>query len=240
MGERILEVCVDDADGLLAAFAGGADRIELCSALDLGGLTPSRSLMQQAARLPVPTYAMVRPRAGDFLYSGADINLMLADIDTVREAGLAGVVLGASRNDGRLDEDVLERLVAHAGGLGLTLHRAFDLVPDFAEAVDFAVANRFERILTSGGAPTALQGAMGLRAAFEAAADRIVIMPGSGIRAENLGDILTIAPFTEIHSSCSQSVPAIGGKAQELGFVATTRRAISADRVADLKIAMRT
>lgn len=231
----LLEVCVDDADGLLAAFSGRADRIELCSSLELGGLTPQLSLMQMAARLPIPSYAMVRPRAGDFVYSSADIDLMLADIDTIREAGLAGVVLGASLADGRLDEALLVRLVEHAQGLGMTLHRAFDLVPDIAPALDFAAALGFERILTSGGAPTATAGATRLRQTFEAAAGRIAIMPGSGINAQTAPEILAIAPFGELHSSCSTYVPGVGGKAEELGFSPPRRRATSASHVTALK-----
>jgi len=235
---RLLEVCVDDADGLAAAVSGGADRIELCSSLDLGGLTPSQSLMQAAARLPIPAYAMVRPRAGDFVFSPADIALMLADIDAIRAAGLAGVVLGANLLTGELDEPLLRQLVHRAAGLGMTLHRAIDLVPDLAPAVEFAVAEGFERILTSGGAPTALAGAKTLRQTFDAAAGRIAIMPGSGISAENLPQVLAIAPFPEIHASCSAHIPGIGGKTEELGFAGPTRRVTSADRVRALKAAV--
>jgi copper homeostasis protein len=236
---RILEVCVDDADGLLAAFSGGADRIELCSALDLGGLTPSHSLMQLAARLSIPTYAMVRPRAGDFVFSPADIDLMLSDIELIRTTGLAGVVLGASLADGHLDEEVLSHLAAHSKGLGMTLHRAFDLVPDFAEAVEFAVSTGFERILTSGGTPNALRGAESLRRAYDAAQGRISIMPGAGIKPDNIHDILAIAPFTEVHSSCSEYVPGPGGKASELGFAADSKRVTSTSKVAELKAIVR-
>ncbi|KAF8248797.1 CutC family protein copper transport [Wilcoxina mikolae CBS 423.85] len=231
----ILEVCVDDAEGLLAAVSGGADRIELCSALDLGGLTPSHSLMQRAALLPIPTYAMVRPRAGDFVFSPADIDLMLADIELIRTTGLAGVVLGANRADGSLDTEVLQCLVAHSKGLGMTLHRAFDLVPDFAEAVEFAISAGFERILTSGGALTALKGADCLRRAYDAAQGRISIMPGAGIKRENVRDILAIAPFTEVHSSCSEYIPGLDGKVRKLGFSAESRRVTSARIVAELK-----
>ncbi len=125
-----LEVCVDDAAGLDAAIAGGADRIELCSALTLGGLTPSAGLMAIAAGAAVPVYAMIRPRGGDFVFSSRELDQMRAEIDAVRSAGLAGVVLGASRPDGMLDGSMLQALAEHAKGLGLSLHRAFDCVPD--------------------------------------------------------------------------------------------------------------
>ena len=107
MADVLLEVCVDSAAGLDAAVAGGADRIELCSALDVGGLTPSAGLTRLAAGCGLPVFAMIRPRAGGFVFGAADVAVMQADIAAAREAGLAGVVLGASRPDGRLDEWVL-------------------------------------------------------------------------------------------------------------------------------------
>jgi len=234
----LLEICVDDADGLIAAHEGGADRIELCSALELGGLTPQLSLMRLAARLPIPSYAMIRPRAGDFVLSPADLEAMLADIDTVREAGLAGVVLGANLGDGRLDEALLTRLVAHADGLGMTLHRAFDLVPDIRPAVEFAVECGFERILTSGGMTKAVDGIVQLQETVAAAAGRISIMPGSGVTAETVGAILAAGPFREVHSSASGHVASAGGKAETLGFATPQRRITSAEKVAALKAAI--
>ena len=139
MQARILEVCVDDADGLAAAIAGGADRIELCSALGVGGLTPTRGFMQLAARSPIPVNAIIRPRIGGFVYSDDEAAIMIADIEAACEAGLAGVVVGASRSDGTLDRAVLERLIKAAATLDVTLHRAFDLVPDFDAAVEMAI-----------------------------------------------------------------------------------------------------
>ncbi|MDB5539736.1 MAG: CutC, partial [Devosia sp.] len=174
----LLEVCVADPQSLTAAIAGGGDRIELCSALELGGLTPLPGLMALAARAPIPVYAMVRPRSGDFIFDDADIGAMLADIDAIRAAGLAGVVLGASRPNGELDLKVLKRLLDHAQGLGSTLHRAIDLVPDFAEATEAAVSLEFERILTSGGAHRALDGLPNIATAHATARGRIKIMAG--------------------------------------------------------------
>ena len=175
-----LEVCVADPQSLAAAVAGGADRIELCSALELGGLTPSPGMMAVAAAAQVPTYAMVRPRAGDFVFDTRDVDVMLRDIDAVHAAGLAGVVIGASRPDGMLDIRLLERLLTHAQGLGTTLHRAIDLVPDFADATEAAVALGVERILTSGGARTALEGMHNIAIAHATAKGRVAIIAGSG------------------------------------------------------------
>ncbi|MFB2552722.1 copper homeostasis protein CutC [Ensifer soli] len=206
MSTVLLEVCVDDAEGLAAAVAGGADRIELCSALALGGLTPSRGLMARAAAAPVPAYAMIRPRGGGFVYGDADLAVMSDDIAAARDVGLAGVVLGASRPDGRLDTAVLARLSQEAGPLGRTLHRAVDLSPDLSEAVDSAVALGFERILTSGGQRTAVEGIDALEAMVARAAGRISIMPGAGIRVDTLARLLPRLAVTEIHASCALPV----------------------------------
>ena len=123
MARVLIEVCVDCAEGLAEAVAGGADRIELCSALEVGGLTPSVGLMRTASGCGVPVYAMIRPRAGGFGFSQEDVAVMLADIAAAREAGLAGVVLGAMRGDG-LDGAMLGTLTVAAQGMGTTLHRA--------------------------------------------------------------------------------------------------------------------
>jgi len=140
MADILLEVCVDDIAGLEAAIEGGADRIELCSALALGGLTPSPGLMSAAQRSPVPCYAMIRPRAGGFVYSAAEIDIMTNDIYFAASSGLAGVVFGASLPDGRLDAETLITLSNAIGSMPRTLHRAFDLVPDMAEAIRLDVS----------------------------------------------------------------------------------------------------
>jgi copper homeostasis protein len=232
-----LEVCVADPQSLAAAIAGGADRIELCSALELGGLTPLPGMMALAAAGPVPAYAMVRPRSGDFVFDAADVDAMLRDIDAIRTAGLAGVVIGANHADGTLDVALLERLLRHAEGLGSTLHRAIDLVPDFAEATDAAVELGVERILTSGGAPAFFDGLDNIALAHATARGRIAIMAGSGIRADNVGQVLGIVD--EVHSSCGGAPVASATGAVRLGFAAPTRRHTDAATVAALKAALR-
>ncbi|MDX0534102.1 copper homeostasis protein CutC [Sinorhizobium medicae] len=231
MNRILLEVCVDDPDGLEAAVAGGADRVELCSALCAGGLTPSPGLMSAAGMPPVPVYAMIRPRAGDFVYDAADLEVMRRDIDAARAAGLAGVVLGASRADGRLDARMLTKLAGHAAGMGLTLHRAFDLVPDFAEALEIAVELGFERILTSGGAETAPEAVEILEKLIAAASGRISIMPGSGITSNTAGTLLPRLAIAEVHSSCSTSEPANDMRLVEMGFAAPERRRTDAAKI---------
>jgi copper homeostasis protein len=201
-----LEVCVDNEHGLDAAIRGGADRIELCSALPLGGLTPSVGLLRAAAQAPIPIYAMIRPRAGDFCFSSGEIRQMLHDIDAVRQAGLAGVVLGATQRTSPhnyvLDQETLRQLIAHASDLNCSLHRAFDVLHDFTEGLDVAIALGFERILTSGCTPTAMAGMFRLRELVQRAQGRIEIMAGSGIRTDNVQTIIRQTGVTAVHASC--------------------------------------
>ncbi len=230
-----LEVCVADPASLAAAIEGGAERIELCSALELGGLTPSFGLMALAAEADIPTYALIRPRPGDFVFDQDDYGAMLYDIQAVRAAGLDGVVLGCSRPNGEIDDKMLSRLIGEAEGLGLTLHRAFDLVPDIAEAVEIAAGLGFERILTSGGAPTALEGLDNLALAHATAAGRVKIMAGSGLNPDNVGRLIDAVPVDEVHSSCAGPAIASGDRAVRFGFAARTRRVTDASIVRAMK-----
>lgn len=232
-----LEVCVDNIHGLAAALDGGADRIELCSALDIGGLTPTAGLLRAASASPVPVVAMIRPRGGDFCFDDAETRLMLDEIDAVAAAGLQGVVLGASLPDGRLDQGTLARLVGRAvhHGLRCTLHRAIDLCPDLGEATRLAIGLGFERILTSGGARSAQEGVAGLQQCFEAAGSRITIMPGAGISADNVHLLRAQLPLTDVHASCSAPLPAPWPAVAALGFDSGSRRQTSRAKVAALK-----
>lgn len=232
-----LEVCVDNVDGLAAALRGGADRIELCSALEIGGLTPSAGLLRAASTSPLPVVAMIRPRGGDFCFNEAEIQLMLNEIDAVAAAGLQGVVLGASLVDGQLDRHTLEHLVRRATvhGLRCTLHRAIDLCPDLAQATRLAIELGFERILTSGGARSAPDGLAGLKSCFDAAASRITIMPGAGINAANVGLLRAQLPLTDVHASCSEPVQPASPRVLAFGFDAGGRRQTDAEKVAALK-----
>ncbi|ERI15615.1 copper homeostasis protein CutC [Ochrobactrum sp. EGD-AQ16] len=229
---------MDSAEGLYSAIEGGADRIELCSALELGGLTPSQALMELASTVPIPVYAMIRPRAGSFCFSAEDEVIMAADIGNARNAGLAGVVLGASLADGSLDVTLLERLIAEAKGLGTTLHRAFDLVPDAETALEQAIALGFERILTSGLSQTAEEGLDNLRHLAGKAGKRISIMPGSGVSAGNVGRIIEATGATEVHASCRVAVEEKDSRAIAFGFAGERSFRTSAQRMSELKAAI--
>ena len=260
-GGVTLEVCVDTAEGLAEAVAGGADRIELCAALSVGGLTPSAGLIGLAAGCGVPVVAMIRPRAGDFVWSEAEVAMMEAEIAAVRAAGLAGVVLGASLPDGQLDVAVLRRLVVAAtgdrflrrnrdgafegsgpefsktpGDVELVLHRCIDLAPDMGAALEEAVALGFHRILTSGGEVTAEAGAARIAALVAQAAGRITVMPGSGVHPGNAAMLKGLG-ISEIHASCSVSTP-VTGRVVAMGFAPSVRRQTDADAVRALRKAL--
>ncbi|MGA0540430.1 copper homeostasis protein CutC [Neotabrizicola sp. VNH66] len=236
MSRILLEVCVDDAAGIAAAAEGGADRIELCAALALGGLTPSAGLMALAARGPLPALAMIRPRAGDFVWSPDEVEAMEAEIAATRNFGLAGVVIGASRPDGRLDGDVLARLMRAAEGMEVTLHRAVDLTPDPAEAMDLCARLGLRRVLSSGGAATALDGASRLR---QMQGHGATVMPGGGITADNIAALAAEIPLTEVHASCSSPLPPPAlRQVREFGFQPPGARGTDAAKVRALRHAL--
>lgn len=234
MSAVLLEVCVDDAEGLDAAIAGGADRIELCAALALGGLTPSIGLMKRAAEAPIPVFAMIRPRAGGFVFSPDEIALMETEIDAARAAGLSGVVLGASRPDHGLDLPTLARLIERADGLGRTLHRAFDLTPDKEAALEQAITLGFDRVLTSGGALKAIDGLATLKALHAQAAGRISLMPGSGVTAANAAALLE-SGVRELHASCARPLEEGDATLLRFGFASEALRRTDRETVRTLK-----
>ncbi len=236
LAKILLEVCVDDPAGLAEAIAGGADRVELCAALALGGLTPTLGLMQMAAQSGALCYPIIRPRTGDFTYTVAEVEVMRADIRAARQAGLKGVVLGASHHDGRLNEAVLRVLLEEAQGLDTTLHRCIDLTPNKPEAVATAKALGFRRILTSGGALTAANGTDTLAAMMKVACQDLIIMPGSGISLESLPKLAHL-PLREIHASCASPLPS-GGEALALGFQSGNEKRTDGAKVAALKAAL--
>ncbi|WP_373235932.1 copper homeostasis protein CutC [Cohaesibacter celericrescens] len=235
----LLEVCVDSVAGLECAIEGGADRIELCSSLELGGLTPSAGFMQTAAHIsPVPVYALIRPRSGDFVYSVLELDLIEHDIEQARAAGLDGVVIGVSLPDLRLDIGALTRLKTAAKGLDCTLHRAFDLVPDFDVALEQAITLGFSRILSSGGALSAEQGLAMLRHLCKRSSGRISIMPGGGVGAWNVQQFMALDGIKEVHGSCSSPSEAIHAKVTALGFASESSKHTDASKVRALKAAL--
>lgn len=225
MARTTLEICIDNVAGFDAAVAGGADRIELCGALSVGGLTPSPGLtalvVARARAAGVRVHAMVRPRAGDFTYTPGEVATAVADAQALIAAGVDGLVFGAVRG-GAIDEAVMREWVAAVravrGDIDLTLHRAVDLLPDPVAAIEPAIAHGFVRILTSGGAVRAADGAAAIAAMTRAAAGRIVVMPGSGVRPDNVAALLAMIGAAEVHASAGVAVPQDDALVQALGF----------------------
>jgi len=198
-----LEVCIDNLAGLEACIKGNADRIELCSSLIHGGLTPETDLMRHASNSVIPVRVMVRPKSGNFYYSSQDLRQMKDDIDMARSFGFEGVVFGATLVNGEIDQTFLEKLVKHALGLKKTLHRAIDTVTDPVAAVDIASNLGFDCILSSGGFKTADEGLLVLKGMQRRALGKIEIMPGSGVNPTNAHKIAKSSNFNWLHSSCS-------------------------------------
>ncbi|MEY2746714.1 MAG: hypothetical protein RL112_1756, partial [Planctomycetota bacterium] len=182
--------------------AGGAGRLEVCSRLDLGGLTPTSELVRVlAAETSAPLFCMVRPRGGDFVARGDDLARTLDDLERVLDCGAHGVVYGWITADGRVDRAALEALVARSRGVPATFHRAFEHVADPLRELEVLVECGVRRVLTSGGAKDAHAGRLELRRLVEAARGRIRILPGGGVRAHNAAEIVAATGVDEIHSS---------------------------------------
>jgi copper homeostasis protein len=237
MDRILLEICVDDLAGVHAAAEGGADRIELCSALALGGLSPSPAFAAAALERGLVVHAMVRPRAGDFVYSPDELELMVAEIRAFAAVGVAGVVVGATREDGSPDRDSLARLRDAAAGLDIVLHRAIDLAPDPCAAVELAVSLGFDHVLSSGGAQTALEGAATLSKMVEVAAGRINIMAGSGVTADNVVELIRATGVQAVHASASDQRSWPDPRIGSFGFGPPLKRFTDASRVAALSAA---
>lgn len=200
---RQLEICCGDLDSVRAAVAGGADRIELCSALAVGGLTPSVAMIKTALDMRGTTavHVLIRPREGDFVLSPDEVDVACADIRAARVAGVQGVVIGAQTPDGNVDMNACRRMMDAAGDLSVTFHRAFDRMAHPEEALEDVIALGCHRLLTSGCAPTALEGAETLRRLNKQADGRIIILGASGVSPENAGEILARSGIGELHAS---------------------------------------
>jgi copper homeostasis protein len=216
----LLEISVDGLEKALAAERGGAHRLELCADLSVGGLTPPRELLRAVReKVHIPVYSMIRPRAGDFVYSGAEFSEMERSIAVATESGMDGVVLGVLKKNRGIDIARTRRLVDLARPLPVTFHRAFDETPDLARALEAVIQTGAARILTSAGAKTALQGAAKLAELVAAARDRvsgvanplqpyrIIIIPGAGITHSNIVEVAQKTGAIEFHAGLGSVLP---------------------------------
>ncbi|HMI45849.1 MAG TPA: copper homeostasis protein CutC [Gemmatimonadaceae bacterium] len=197
----LVEAAVETIEEALAAKRAGADRIELCANLAVGGTTPSAgsiaSVVQQAGH---PVFVMIRPRGGDFVYAADEIDAMIEDIDRARPLGIAGIVTGALRSDGSVDVESMRRLMSPAAGLAVTFHRAFDVVANRTEALEQVIGLGASRVLTSGGAATALDGAVAIAMLVDQAGERLSIVAGGKIREQNARDVIARTGVREVHA----------------------------------------
>lgn len=207
MAQRVLlEICIDSVESAMAAQNGGADRVELCSALFEGGLTPSAGLLEVVReRLKIGVAAMIRPRGGDFCYSSDEFMVMERDVVQAKESGADVIVLGLLNPDGTVDKPRTARLIELARPLPVTFHRAFDMARDPYEALEAVIELGVERLLTSGQERSAVEGMDLIAELIRRAGNRLVVMPGGGVTERNLGKILAHTGAREIHGSASAS-----------------------------------
>lgn len=204
----LLEICAANFASAQAASLAGADRIELCSALAVGGLTPSHALLEAVQHaFVIPVHVLVRPREGDFLYSDAEFQIMQAEILKIKQMGFAGVVFGILNPDATIDEKRCATLVALAKPMQITFHRAFDFVTQANVALEKLIELGFDYVLSSGLKTTAVLGLTQLTALVDQANNRIQIIPAAGINESNIASIIQTTKANIIHCSLSEEVP---------------------------------
>ena len=233
------EICANSVASCIAAQEGGADRVELCAGIPEGGTTPSFGMIRNAREcISIALNVIIRPRGGDFLYSETELREMVYDIQAAKELGADGLVFGCLRPDGSVDMEAMSVLMEAAGDTPVTFHRAFDHTSDPLKALEDIISLGCVRILTSGCRPTALEGADMLAQLVEKAADRIIIMPGCGVREGNIAEIARLSGASEFHFSARESVEsgmffrnpdvAMGSEEDPYGTVRTTATRVAA------------
>ena len=198
----LVEICACSVEDVVGAYEGGAQRVELCSALPLGGLTPSAGMIAESKRRSqLPVMVMIRPRCGGFAYSKTDLETMERDIDIAREFGADGLVFGVLNDNGTIDTKRTAQLTKRAGNLKTVFHRAFDVTPNPMYALEQVVDLGFTRILTSGQKRYAHDGAELIKQLIDTSAGRVEIMPGGGVRPHNLRDLVDRTGCRMVHLS---------------------------------------
>lgn len=233
------EICANSVASCLAAQEGGAHRVELCAGIPEGGTTPSYGMIRSAREsISIGLNVIIRPRGGDFLYSEEEIREMAYDIRTARDLGADGLVFGCLTPDGDVDKEAMKPLMEAAGDTPVTFHRAFDHSADPFKALEDIISLGCARVLTSGCKPTALEGATLLAGLVEKAGDRIIIMPGCGVKEGNIAEIARRTGAREFHFSAREPVEsgmifrnpevAMGSEDDPYGTVRTTARRVAA------------
>ncbi len=201
MNEFVLERCCTNAEQALEALENGAARVELCSDLPLGGITPERSRILAAIETGIPVNVLIRPRGGNFVYSEEEIQQMISDIEFCRSAGVNGIVIGILHSDGSVNLEAMRLLIGAAQGMSITFHRAFDRCSNPQQALEDIISLGCNRLLTSGLQDTAPQGQALIAELVRQAAGRIIIMPGSGVTPENINSLAEATGAREFHGT---------------------------------------
>ena len=202
-----LEICANSYQSALNSEQAGAHRIELCSELNSGGITPSYGLIQKViSELSIETFVLIRPRSGNFVYSEAEFDIMKQDIIKCKSLGANGIVSGVLMKDNTIDLERTKELISLAYPLPFTFHRAFDLVTNPTEGIQQLIDLKVNRVLTSGQKNKALEGITLLKDLKEKFSDHIIILPGSGLNSKNVADFKK-AGFIEVHASASITIP---------------------------------
>jgi copper homeostasis protein len=204
----LLEIAAFNFQSAWLAANAGARRIELCENAHEGGTTPSYGTLKLAKeKIPIPIFPIIRPRGGDFLYNDEEFSIMQKDILLCKQLGYEGIVIGLLNADGTIDTKRTSQLTELAYPLDVTFHRAFDRTVDAMQALEDAIDCGCTRILTSGQHPNAFEGKDLIKQLVQQAADRIIIMPGSGIRSNNIRAIADYTGANELHSSARKNIP---------------------------------
>ena len=199
--EFVLEVCCADPQSVRAAVEGGAQRVELCQALEVGGVTPSPGMIEYAVAQGIRVHVLIRPRGGDFVYSPDEVRCMMRDIRMAQALGAAGVVIGALTPTGDIDMPTCHKLMQQAQGMSVTFHRAFDECRDPQQALEEVISLGCDRLLTSGHATSVMEGIGTLTRLVQQAKGRITILPGCGVSPDNARAILERTGAHELHGS---------------------------------------
>jgi copper homeostasis protein len=215
----IIEVASFTPNAAAAAYKAGADRIELCSGYAEGGLSPSAaSILWVKENVPIPLHVMVRPRIGDFVYNETEKEIMLGDIQFCKEHQVDGIVAGALTTVGEVDAEFTKMMVEAAYPMSFTFHRAFDLCGDLPSALETLIQCGVQRVLTSGGEANCISGLKTIATLLEQVAGRIIILPGGGIKLENVNEIIKLKGINEIHLSGKQLVRSKMSKHSKVSF----------------------
>ena len=227
MNRVFFELCVETLDAGRAAKAGGANRVELCSGLDCGGITPNAELMNRNLHsLELPVYVLIRPRSGDFCFSQGEFELMCKQIEQAKHAGATGIAVGVLHEDGRVDVERTRALVELARPLAVTFHRSFDETPDLFEALEDVIQTGADSLLTSGGAADVLSGADLIGALRQRAGDRIHVIAGGGLRLESLVEVVRRSGVYSLHGSLTRKNGTHSTNENEKQLEADVREAI--------------